>query len=223
MPTGGSKVGPTSPEQEGHGSPILCLGSPIRCPVDHLLAMSAKKTEEPLEFYGAIGHRKVRLLLDTGAGANFLSADVASELGPVYDFSPRQRAARVILPDGTEVESRASKPLPVRLRNYREDVAFNVIKLQEFEAILGQPWLRETRALMDISEGKVTLKPSNQSVVVLMARGLPGGSTPEPVLTPPVTPVPVAPLLVQDGRIPWAAPSVPCSSRRQSAEGRSAS
>ena len=172
-PTGGPEERPKSPSAEDTRSPILCIGSPIRCPHDHLSAVCTKGTDEPLEFHGTVSGKKVRFLLDTGAGANFLSARIAGSLGSLYDPHPVQRPTKLMLPDGTEVESRVSKALSTRLRNYREEIVFNIIKLQEFEAILGQPWLRANRALMDIGQGTVTLRPPNQSTVVLTARGFP--------------------------------------------------
>ena len=172
-PTGGPEGRPMSPSEEDTRSPILCIGSPIRCPKDSLSAIRAKETEEPLEFHGTLAGRRVRFLLDTGPGANFLSASVAVALGSVCDPRPVPRPTRVLLPDGTEVESKVSKALPICLRNYHEEMVFNIIRLQEFEAILGQPWLRANMALMDIGQGTVTLRPPNQATVVLTARGFP--------------------------------------------------
>ena len=183
-PTAGPEERPKSPSEEDTRSPILCIASPIRCPHDHLSAVCTKGTDEPLEIHGTVSGKKVRFLLDTGAGANFLSARIAVGLGSVYDRHPVQRPTRVLLPDGTEVESRVSKALSTRLRNYREEIVFNIIKLQEFEAILGQPWLRANRALMDIGQGTVTLRPPNQSTVVLTARGFPVPPEPPKSQTP---------------------------------------
>ena len=111
--------------------------------------MNLKRSGRPLEFDGQVTGRNVRFLLDTGAGANFLSAKVADELGVVIAPQLGEEGSRAQLPDGLELHCMSSKPLPIRIGSHRERMDFNVVPLQEFEVILGQPWLHHHRALLD--------------------------------------------------------------------------
>ena len=45
-----------------------------------LTPMRASSVSEPWEYAGTLGRRPVRILLDSGAAANFLSAQVAGEM-----------------------------------------------------------------------------------------------------------------------------------------------
>ena len=136
---------------------------------DVLLALDIKSSDRPLEFGGRIAGRNVRFLLDTGAGANFLAARVAETLGDILVPQVEEQSNKAQLPDGTQLRCSVSKPLPICLGHHRECMTFNVVPLQEFDVILGQPWLHQQHALLSVHTGRVLLRPPHRKMVVLTA------------------------------------------------------
>ena len=143
-PTGWAR--PSSPVKESVWRSVIVpeagvtlAGVATPSDIDVLLAVDLKRSGKPLEFDGQVAGRNVRFLLDTGAGANFLSAKVAEELGVIIAPPLGEEGSRAQLPDGSELHCMSIKPLPIRIGGHRERMDFNVVPLQEFEVILGQP------------------------------------------------------------------------------------
>ena len=153
-------------------SGVTPVGVATTSDIDVLLAVDLKRSGRPLEFDGRVAGRNVRFLLDTGAGANFLSAKLADELGDTLAPQIREASSLAQLPDGSELHCVSSKPLPIQIGYHQECMDFNVVPLQEFEVILGQPWLHHHRALMDVQRGRVTLRPLRGKTVTLRARNM---------------------------------------------------
>ena len=134
------------------------------------MAVDLQRFNRPLEFDGSIQGRPSRFLLDTGAGANFLSAQVAATLGNILLPQQARPMPKAQLPDGTELTCRVTKTLKVQLGPHSEWLTFNVVPLKEFEVILGQPWLHHHRALLNVARGNVVIRPLRGTTVVLKAR-----------------------------------------------------
>ena len=141
-----------------------------RSDAEVLMAVDVKRSGRPLEFDGVIAGRNVRVLLDTGAGASFLSTKVASNIQGAFATVPHSEVPKAQLPDGTELCCQVTHPLRLQLGEHHDVLAFNVLPLKEFEVILGQPWLTKHRALLNVSKGNVVLRPTKGKVVVLKAR-----------------------------------------------------
>ena len=209
-PTGWA--GPSSPDKELVRRSVIVpetgvtpAGVATPSDIDVLLAVDLKRSGRPLEFDGQVAGRNVRFLLDTGAGANILSAKVAEELGVIIAPPLGEESSRAQLPDGSELHCMSSKPLPIRIGSHRERMDFNVVPLQEFEVILGQPWLHHHRALLDVQGGRVTLRPMCGGIVMLRARNLQGATQVTRTHRKPHQPTaPTVRLATQEHNTGWA-------------------
>ncbi|KAF9080865.1 hypothetical protein BGX29_004943, partial [Mortierella sp. GBA35] len=96
------------------------------------------------EVRGYIGKRTVRVLIDSGASANFISGDLLPQLGKMqYRCVPMRAPVKILLARGQV--STAQDVATLGLRLYTEDppVAGIVIDNLRYDLILGQPWLRQ--------------------------------------------------------------------------------
>ena len=88
-----------------------------------------------------IHQASIKLLIDTGASANFMSGKLAQalDLPVVPDF----QGLKVILADGQSARITGSVITPVCIGKYRAKIEFLITDLNpEFDAVLGYTWLR---------------------------------------------------------------------------------
>jgi hypothetical protein len=128
--------------------------------------MLAADVKEPWEYAGTLGGRPVRVLLDSGAAANFLSAKVAAEMGLHLLGIGEDGVGFALMPDGTQRECKATKLLQLRIGGHREKIAFNVTQLEEHEVILGQGWLRHHNPTTNWRDGRAVLKKRDKEVTL---------------------------------------------------------
>ena len=91
---------------------------------------------------GSIFGARVRVLLDSAAGRNFISSFLLERLGrkPSVKTTPDN----VLLPDGEHMTSGSVLPsVRVKLSGFTDVVTFHVLPLNTFDVILGKPWLTE--------------------------------------------------------------------------------
>ena len=128
--------------------------------------MRAADVSEPWEYADTLGGRPVRILLDSGAAANFLSAKVAVEMGLQLLGIGEDGVGFAVMPDGTQRECEATELLQLRIGGHREKIAFNVTQLEEHEVILGQSWLRHHNPTTNWQDGRAVLKKGDQEVTL---------------------------------------------------------
>ena len=137
-PSGGiADVGelPTSANRE-RGGRDAAVGACAVAPIQ------AGESEDPYVYDGKLAGRPVRILLDGGAAANFLSARVAAEMGLPLKDTVEDGVGYARMPDGTRRRCKATNLLELRIGDHRERIAFNVIELEDHEVILGKMWSR---------------------------------------------------------------------------------
>jgi hypothetical protein len=133
--------------------------------------MHAALVEDPWEYNGLLNGRPVRVLLDSGAAANFLAAKVAEMSLPLKDIE-EDGVGFARMPDGTRCDCKATKLLDLRIGGHRERIAFNVTTLEEHEVILGQGWLRWHNPTMHWRDGRAVMKRGHKEVTIYpSARG----------------------------------------------------
>ena len=103
---------------------------------------SRQVNEDPYVYDGRLAGRPVRILLDGGAAANFLSARVAAGMGLPLKDTVEDEVGYARMPDGTRRRCKATNLLELRIGDHRERIAFNVIELEDHEVILGKMWSR---------------------------------------------------------------------------------
>ena len=92
----------------------------------------------PVTIQGAKG----RALVDSGATANFISKNFIERNGINYE---KKSTVDVILADGTSKESEGKQRLKIEISDYEGEVDFHVLEEDNYEVILGAPWLSSFR------------------------------------------------------------------------------
>ena len=106
------------------------------------------------------------MLLDSGAGANFLSAKVAAEMGHLLKDIEEDGVGYAQMPDGTRRDCKATSLLNLRIGAHKERIAFNVTTLEDHEVILGQGWLRCHNPTMHWRDGRSVVKRAHKEVTL---------------------------------------------------------
>ena len=152
-----------------------------------MASMGAANVMNPWEYAGTLGGKPVRVLLDSGAAANFLSARVAVEMGLQLKEVGEDGVGFARMPDGTQRECKATKLLQLRIGGHREKIALNVTQLEEHEVILGQSWLRHHNPSASWRDGVAVLRKGDKEVKLYpistnkVANLAVGGSTSRPL------------------------------------------
>ena len=119
------------------------------------------------QFPCRLSHAPATLLVDTGcAGAHYISASFCRRIGLIYQ-SPVTRVdptkfsgpalQSVTLPDGQSLDALGTVRVPLQCQGYKESLVFTVLDLDtECDVIVGDPWLRRHRAILDFSSQSLT-------------------------------------------------------------------
>jgi RNase H-like domain found in reverse transcriptase/Reverse transcriptase (RNA-dependent DNA polymerase)/Integrase zinc binding domain/gag-polyprotein putative aspartyl protease/Chromo (CHRromatin Organisation MOdifier) domain len=103
--------------------------------------LNALVSDDLLVVKAGIHQASVRLLLDTGASACFMSAKLAAALD--LPIVPDKQDLMVTMAGGQMASITGSVIVPVCVGRYRAKIEFLIIDLaQDFDAILGYTWLR---------------------------------------------------------------------------------
>ena len=138
-------------------------------------AVSPSQPEESqafrMLFSARIAGAYAAVAMDTLAQANFISKRWVQRAG----ISLPSGMGKVVLGDGsTTVDTAGTIKLRVQLGKYVELVPFHVLDMHNtFDAILGDPWLRTVRAVMQYHEGKVTVYRRRRRCVLKTLDNLP--------------------------------------------------
>lgn len=95
--------------------------------------------------------RKVKFTLDTAATATFISKGLASKFGTPKKIPMKKTT--VLLPSGQTLESHEALLLPMKMRNYSQDLAVRVLDMTGYDVILGLDWLINSKATIDFLRG----------------------------------------------------------------------
>ena len=93
-------------------------------------------------------------LVDTGASSNFARSSSLSEL-PSASFSSSSRDLIITLADGSKLRvAKRTVLLEISFDEFKEEDEFILLDLdQKFDIILGMPWLKRHRPLIDWDNG----------------------------------------------------------------------
>jgi gag-polyprotein putative aspartyl protease len=102
---------------------------------------NALVSDEVLVVKAGIHPASIRLLLDKGASACFMSAKLAAALD--LPVTPDKQNLRVTMTGGQSSDITGYVTVPVCIGKYRTEIQFLIIDLvQDFDATLGYTWLR---------------------------------------------------------------------------------
>ena len=109
-----------------------------------------------LVFQAYVRDTSLTCLIDTGASHNFLSADLSEKLCLTICQDPASTQV-VLLADGVQhVTSMGGANITLEVRNLSFDVRATVIPLRKYDLILGMPWLRANKPVIDFSTNTIT-------------------------------------------------------------------
>ena len=178
---GGKQAGSTAVRPTGTGARAAALGA------SELTATMATAAVDPWEYQGLLDGRPVRVMLDSGAAANFLSARVAEEMGLALLTPGTDKIGFAQTPNGSTSECKATKLLSLRIGGHRDKIAFNATRLEGYEVILGQAWFRKHNPLINWRDGRTVIQRQNDEVVLH-----PKGSAAPAVEVVVSTPIPLS-------------------------------
>ena len=131
--------------------------------------MVATGAVDPWQYSGLLNGRPVRVLFDSGAAANFLSARIADELGLTL-VPPRENdVGYARMPNGTRSVCKATGLLSLRIGGHHERLALNATSLDGYDVILGQAWLCMHNPIIDWRDGRAVIKRRHNEVVLYPA------------------------------------------------------
>ncbi len=120
----------------------------------------------PLMFDASISGHNARVKVDTGASHNFLSAALVE----AANLAVTPCTDNIQLADGTLVQAVGVCKARVKLKSNTDVLPFYVLRLSaEYDALLGEAWLKASGAKLDFTAGTLTLRKGKKAVTVAAA------------------------------------------------------
>ena len=106
--------------------------------------------------------KKVRALIDSGAGDNYINSTLLDEIGP-KNLTITHIVGKVVELAGpvTQDASRIIPRLPFRMGSFKDSDNFTVTKLARDDIILGKPWLTRVNPAIDWISNSVEITRRN--------------------------------------------------------------
>ena len=160
-PTDGGKKRKWTAESPGSGVRAAAIGASEWSP------MMAVEAVDPWEYAGVLHNTPVRVLFDSGAVANILSAKVADRMGLQLVEPRADDVGFARMPNGTRSECKATKPLSLRIGGHHDKISFSVTRLEDYEVILGQAWFRLHNPTIDWRDGRAVIQRKHEHFVFM--------------------------------------------------------
>ena len=120
--------------------PPLPISDTTHC-VTNLSTVAAAAADHLLVLSGRYKGHFLRVLVDSGASCDFISTSAVTRLRlPPQELA---EALRVRLADGSLSLSAHSATFPLTLSNFTEERAYIITSLEQYDIILGKPWLSD--------------------------------------------------------------------------------
>ena len=156
-----------------HNKPAKPLQQPVYAYLDAPLQLKAGKLNDSadgvvlaghsgscLHFTASISNAKAKLKIDSGASHEFLGVDFVHKNG----LAVTPLARTVALANGSQVLTKGTCTARLNMDKFIDVVTFYVLKLDaEYDAILGEGWLRSRNAVLDFQKGTLTVKSGTKT------------------------------------------------------------
>ena len=123
---------------------------------------------ELCHFDGTADHSPANILVDAGASANFLSLSFANRCQ--ISIEPLTEPQSVRVPNGETINVIGSAFITVQIQNYVTQLDVYVIPLEEYDVILGLPWLRRENPHIDWTTFRFQIRLPSGKVETINAR-----------------------------------------------------
>lgn len=114
-------------------------------------------TNQPMTINGFLGNMPISLLLDTGSACNCFNIDTYNKLQCKPDLKSSEFNS-ITTVDGSNTHLFGSITQPVTLNNTDIPISFQVMKLGNYDAILGRSFMKQYNALIDSFSQTVTFR-----------------------------------------------------------------
>ena len=131
-----------------------------------------------MTYWGKLNHAPVRILIDSGAMGNFVSAQTADHFSfALHDVSP----IPISFANGTTGTcNKAISAAYLCLENHEESLDLHVVSLPHHDVILGKPWLEKWNPHIDWQTHQITYPETIHTLETLPIKKLqPQAITPE--------------------------------------------
>jgi hypothetical protein len=113
---------------------------------------------------GLLNNRPAKFLIDSGSTHDHIAEKFVSDTDTAVSEIPTKA---VSLADGSIKKcNQVAKYIPVAIGKFRDQVTFRVLPLQNYDAILGRPWLFRHNPRIDWRENTVELNSENGMVLL---------------------------------------------------------
>ncbi|KAJ6096151.1 hypothetical protein N7486_006897 [Penicillium sp. IBT 16267x] len=152
---------PLDPTSHGRGMPDESADYPSSIPPRIQVSLNAMS--DSLMYYDAVigaadAATDVRALVDSGASHTFVAPRVLERTGQNIPIHTHQKEMEVKLPDGGALHTRQYTWLPLRLGGWTGRVKAWILKLVDYELILGHEFLRTQNPQFDWTTSTMTLR-----------------------------------------------------------------
>jgi hypothetical protein len=153
-------------------SSMVRLATPV---MNLVMAAVPADAGDILTVRAGIHQTSIAVLLDTGAGNNFMSATVAAAMD--LPVQPDRQNLNLVLADGSVAPITGSVTVPVCIGRFRATVTFLVTELNPgFDAVLGYTWLRQ-HCDLQLTQNKLVFKSGSKVAVHRIPRLARNGPT----------------------------------------------
>mgnify|MGYP006280086663 CR=1 FL=1 len=114
---------------------------------------------------GRLHGQPATILIDNGSTGNFISSSFVQEHNIKTSLSPDPQVVRMA--DGsTSTQDRNAYRVPMEMGTYGAKIDFNILSLEGYDAILGQPWLRKHGVLIDCKKNVVEFTYQGRGILL---------------------------------------------------------
>jgi len=112
---------------------------------------------------GDVEGNEARILIDSGATLNFISADWVQK----YQI-PTENAEliQIHLANGEVISNCKQATVQIKLEEYIETLQVRILKMDKFDLILGKPWLKQVNPIINWKNNEISIKQEHNRIVL---------------------------------------------------------
>ena len=130
----------------------------------NLFSVFLKKGLKMLTIEGDIGGNKINALVDSGAGDNYVSLEVAQHL---KKYQRARKEVTVSLADGKEYKiTKKLANVPISFKGWKTHLSFDILPLQGHQVILGRSWLYQNNPSIDWKNNQMSIQENGKNIVI---------------------------------------------------------
>jgi len=143
--------------------PVMAFYDAVGLQLNAINGCGLSMTMQSIAVQGTVSHVPANISFDSGASECYVSQAFVERAG----LAVKPSSERVTLADGSEATALGVSLVHLRLQAFHARMKCFVMKLAPpFDVIIGEPWLREHRAVLDYGAQAVTLRKGTKKIAV---------------------------------------------------------